>query len=172
MADLDGVSDDSECERLQVKTVKTMADAMEALGTSRAELLDAIEDLPDEARDGERWHGDWTVKDIVCHIAAWEEAFSLALEATAADGIFERPASHDDAAAFNERSAHAYHFADWEDAEDFLDEARQLLMSAMLDCITLAPEIQATLADELTIEAAHEAEHARAIEAWRKERGL
>lgn len=149
-----------------------MADAMEALGESRSALFDAIEDLPDDVRDDERWYGDWTVKDVVCHIAAWEEAFSLALEATAADGIFERPARHEEPAAFNERTAHAYHFADWEDAEDFLDESRQLLMSAMLDCITLAPEIQATLADELIVEAAHEAEHARAIEAWRKERGL
>lgn len=157
---------------MQVNPVKTMGDAMEALGASRAELLDAIEDLPDEVRDGERWHGTWTVKDVVCHIAAWEEAFSLALDATATDGLFERHASHDAPEEFNERTSHAYHFADWEDAEDFLDEARQLLMSGMLDCITLAPETQAVLAEELLIEAAHEAEHARAIEAWRKERGL
>jgi uncharacterized damage-inducible protein DinB len=152
--------------------VRTLADAFEVLGASRGELLEAIEDLPDEVRDSERWHGDWTVKDVVCHIAAWEEAFALALEATAADGLFERPARHDDATAFNERAAHAYSFMEWEDAEEFLDEARQLLMSAMLECITLPPETQATLADELAVEAAHEAEHARAIEAWRKERGL
>lgn len=152
--------------------MKTLADAMEVLGESRAALIDAIEDLPDEALVAERWYGDWTVKDILCHIAAWEEAFALALEATAADGLFERPASHDDAQAFNERTAHAYYFAEWEDAEEFLDEARQLLVSAMLECITLPPDIQATLAEELAVEAAHEAEHARAIEAWRKERGL
>jgi uncharacterized damage-inducible protein DinB len=151
---------------------QTLADAVEAMGESRSMLLDSISDLDDDVRDGERWYGEWTVKDIVCHIAAWEEAFSLALEATASDGIFERPASHDDAGAFNQRAARAYHFVDWEDAEEFLDEARQLLTSAMLDCITLAPDVQATLASELMIEAAHEAEHANAIEAWRKERGL
>ncbi len=152
--------------------MKTLADAMDALGTSRAALKDAIEDLPDEALEVDRWYGDWTVKDILCHIAAWEEAFALTLEATAADGLFDSPPRHDDASEFNQRTTHAYYFVEWEDAEEFLDEARQLLVSAMLECITLPPETQAILAAELAIEAAHEAEHARAIEAWRKERGL
>ena len=150
----------------------TVADAFEALGASRAELLDALDDLDERARDEIRWHGEWTVKDVVCHIAAWEEAFALALEDAAGDGLFERPAHHADDEPFNERNAHAQRFIDWEDAEEFLDDARQILTGAMLDCITLGPDVQATLARELAIEAAHEAEHARAIEAWRKERGL
>jgi hypothetical protein len=42
----------------------------------------------------------------------------------------------------------------------------------MLDCLTIAPEVQVAIARELAVEAEHEAAHARAIEAWRKERGL
>jgi uncharacterized damage-inducible protein DinB len=152
--------------------VDTIADAFEALGESRAALLDALDDLDEEIRDDERWHGEWTTKDVVCHIAAWEEAFALALEDAAGDGLFERPARHADDEPFNERTAHAHRFIDWEDAEEFLDDTRQLLTGAMLDCITLAPEAQAVLARELAQEAEHEAGHARAIEAWRKERGL
>ena len=152
--------------------VDSIADAFAALGESRAALLDALDDLDDAARDDLRWHGEWTAKDVVCHIAAWEEAFAIALENTAGDGLFERPAQHADDEPFNERNAHAHRFIDWEDAEEFLDDARQLLTGAMLDCITLAPDVQATLARELAIEAEHEATHARAIEAWREERGL
>ncbi|MSP22958.1 MAG: hypothetical protein EXR66_08115 [Dehalococcoidia bacterium] len=152
--------------------METIADAFEALGESRATLLDALDDLDEDIRDDERWYGDWTTKDVVCHIAAWEEAFALALEDAAGDGLFTRPAVHSDDEPFNERNAHAHRFIDWEDAEEFLDDARQLLTGAMLDCITLAPEAQAVLARELAHEARHEAEHVRAIEAWRKERGL
>jgi uncharacterized damage-inducible protein DinB len=149
-----------------------IADAFEALGESRAALLDALEDLDERVRDEERWYGEWTAKDIVCHIASWEEAFTLALEDAARDGIFERPARHTDDEPFNERNAHAQRFIDWEDAEEFLDDARQLLTGAMLDCLTIAPEVQVAIARELAVEAEHEAAHARAIEAWRKERGL
>lgn len=152
--------------------MNAIADAFEALGESRSALLDAVAGFDEVARDDLRWHGEWTVKDIVCHIAAWEEAFALALEDAARDGLFDRPARHADDEPFNERNAHAHRFIDWEDAEEFLDDARQLLTGAMLDCITLPPDVQATLARELAIEAQHEAAHARAIEAWREERGL
>jgi hypothetical protein len=42
-------------------------------------LLDAVSDLSDEQAD-ERWYGDWSVNDIMAHIAGWHREMVPAFE--------------------------------------------------------------------------------------------
>ncbi len=42
---------------------------------SQQKLLQATRDYPKD-REGEKFWGDWTIKEVVAHIAAWDEYFS------------------------------------------------------------------------------------------------
>ncbi len=144
------------------------------LGETRADLGVAVEGLAAEARDGERWCGEWTVKDLVCHIAAWEEACAQALESIAAG---EDPAfalEHRDDEPFNARAAAAHYLESWDEALELLDESRQRLTAALVELSSMAPSTYGAGSEARRVadQAAHEAEHTRAIEQWRKERGL
>jgi len=146
-------------------------------GLSRGDLVAATYDLPREALD-ERWCGDWTVKDLVCHIAAWEDAVATAIEAFARGREprvpgFEgdRPGGHD---AFNARAIEAHGDLDWSETWEWADETRKHLLSALLALYELptASYAEGTAIRELIDQASHEEAHTRDIERWRKERGL
>jgi hypothetical protein len=50
----------------------TRDEILDALEDSREKFLDAIEGLPDEAIEEPGVVGDWSVKDILSHLIAWE----------------------------------------------------------------------------------------------------
>ena len=50
----------------------TLSDALAELGRTRAELLAAIDSLDEAALDRKGIVGDWSIKNVLAHIAAWE----------------------------------------------------------------------------------------------------
>ena len=50
----------------------TLNDALAELGRTRAELLAAISGLDEVALDRKGVIGDWSIKNVLAHIAAWE----------------------------------------------------------------------------------------------------
>ncbi len=48
------------------------SDAIAALETARKETLEAIEGIPED-RMAAAAFGTWSVKDILCHLASWEQ---------------------------------------------------------------------------------------------------
>jgi hypothetical protein len=48
------------------------SDAIAALETVRAEMLDAINGIPEEKMSAVAF-GSWSVKDVLCHLASWEQ---------------------------------------------------------------------------------------------------
>src|SRR3954451_6170332 len=54
------------------QAMTTLSDALAELGRTRAELLAAIGGLDEAALDRKSVVGDWSVKNVLAHIAAWE----------------------------------------------------------------------------------------------------
>ncbi|GAB4521153.1 MAG: hypothetical protein Fur0018_01340 [Anaerolineales bacterium] len=54
------------------------ATLLTAMENSRTALLDALEDLPDEAFE-RPYEGDWTLKDTLAHLTQWEAQLITAL---------------------------------------------------------------------------------------------
>jgi hypothetical protein len=48
------------------------SDAIAVLETVRAEMLDAINSIPEEKMTVAAF-GTWSVKDVLCHLASWEQ---------------------------------------------------------------------------------------------------
>jgi hypothetical protein len=64
----------------------TLHDALAALAHTRAELLIAIDGLGEAALDRKGVIGDWSVKNVLAHIAAWEAWVVQALPARMTSG--------------------------------------------------------------------------------------
>lgn len=143
-------------------------------GLTRGKLVAALHDLPADRRDGDRWFGDWTVKDIVCHISAREDACAAALEAFARGRPPKRPGHDGDDEAFNRKLALEHRDDSWDEAMQFFDATRHRLLTALLGLYGLDPESYAggTEVRERMDLTGHEQEHTGAIVAWREEHGL
>ncbi len=48
------------------------SDAIAALETTRTEMLDAINRIPEDKMTVDAF-GTWSVKDVLCHLASWEQ---------------------------------------------------------------------------------------------------
>jgi DinB superfamily len=64
----------------------TLAQAIEQLNDTRAELLDAIHGIDQAARDRKGVIGAWSIKNMLAHIAAWEAWVVQALPVRLASG--------------------------------------------------------------------------------------
>ena len=64
----------------------TLSDALAELGRTRAELLAAIGGLDEAALDRKGVVGDWSIKNVLAHIAAWEAWVVQALPARMTTG--------------------------------------------------------------------------------------
>ena len=58
---------------------RTVAAILEDNARTRAELLRALDGLPDERRR-EHWYGGWSLHEVLAHLAAWQDGFAAALE--------------------------------------------------------------------------------------------
>jgi uncharacterized protein (TIGR03083 family) len=65
----------------------TRNDSLDELERTRAELLAAIAGLDEAALDRKGTIGDWSIKNVLAHIAAWEAWVAQALPARMATGI-------------------------------------------------------------------------------------
>jgi hypothetical protein len=66
--------------------MSTPSDALSQLAHTRAELLAAIGGLDETALDRKGIIGDWSIKNVLAHIAAWEAWVVQALPARMATG--------------------------------------------------------------------------------------
>ncbi len=148
---------------------------VEDLGESRLALLEAVRGLPIAERERTRWysHAGWTVKDILNHLAAWEERDARILEGYLDQGAFPEPDPAADA-SFDAATQQAHQHASWQDTLEFLEDARQQLIAVIAELYGREPsEYAEGTRVRLAMDAAsRETYHTQAIEQWRKERGL
>ena len=163
-----------------------MSEALEAIiegnARARADLMDAIDALPAERRS-EGWYGprQWSVQDVLAHLARWQEGWSHALRAVAAG---ERPAvpgyepnrDDPDAAddAYNADSVAEMRGEPWEAVMARLRTAREGHDEAIRGLGVLDPEryAEGRTPYRLADAAEHDHEHTEAIRAWRREQGV
>jgi uncharacterized damage-inducible protein DinB len=149
---------------------------VEDLGESRLALLEVVRGLPIAERDRARWYGEagWTVKDILNHVAAWEEQDVRALERYLDQGEPPPLGTEAEEDSFNAATRQAHEYASWQDTLEFLEDARQQLLATIAEFYGRDPSEYAE-GSRVRISmdvASHETRHAEAIEQWRKERGL
>ena len=157
----------------------TLSDALAELGRTRAELLAAIGGLDEAALDRKGVIGEWSIKNVLAHIAAWEAWVVEALPARMATGAtphdFRQRAQDED--RFNaEEVAEREELTPDEQLME-LERTRAELLNYLreLDAATLArahpwDTWEGTLPDYL-LQALrdHEAEHVEALRTAAKE---
>ncbi|MYE46437.1 MAG: DinB family protein [Chloroflexi bacterium] len=163
-----------------------MSEALEAIiegnAAARADLMDAIDALPAERRS-EGWYGprQWSVQDVLAHLARWQEGWSHALRAVATG---ERPAvpgyepnrDDPDAAddAYNADSVAEMRGQSWEAVMARLRAAREAHDEAIRGLSVLDPDryAEGRTPYRLADAAHHDHEHIEAIRSWRREQGV
>jgi uncharacterized damage-inducible protein DinB len=163
-----------------------MSDALEAIvednARARAELIEALDALPEQHRL-EGWFGpaEWSVQDVLAHMASWQRGWSAALGQIAQG---ERPsipgytpnADDPDAAdaAYNAASVSQARDLGWEQLLAALGEAREQHDAAVrgLEVLDADRYAEGRGAYRLAAAAGHDREHCAAILVWRRERGV
>ncbi len=160
--------------------IRAEVDAVtEANRAARAELLTAMDALTAEQRQ-ERWFGTWSLREIVAHIAAWQDGFAIAIEQMLAG---ERPVipgfepTGDDTEAtdrFNATAAQRAEGQSWEALLGALRVARER-HEAVLNRIAAELDsdrfTEGRTARRLAEAFNHDREHIDAILEWRKGKG-
>jgi len=144
---------------------RTMSNAVERVEASWAELMDAIEGIAEERMTERGVAGDWSVKDVLAHVAYWEGGAIGDVE-RALTGEPE-PSDHDlDVEAVN-HGVHAER-ADWtvEQTLDELHGTHKRFMAALRQ----HPNIDPDAIEGDTFE--HYDEHAADIRVWRERAGI
>ncbi len=135
---------------------------------TREGLLSAIEGLSD-AQMSDPSIDQWSVKDHLAHIAAWDEIRASEVERISAgyESAWQMSDAQDSVyndMAYELRVGVSAAQARWE-----LDTSRQRL----LDAIAAAPPrgLDASLYGEAALLSKHESQHAEWIKRWRREKG-
>ena len=140
---------------------------------SRLDLSNTIKSLPPEKIVSIQVEGNWTIKDILGHITAWELALLKPMQSLAVEGVFSVELVTD-GEGYNQD--HANHRKDWslEKIQLEMDEVR----NKILDAAAKIPDEEwsksfpapwggeGTLANHIHGLAWHENEHAEVIQKW------
>ncbi|HEY6541037.1 MAG TPA: DinB family protein [Ktedonobacteraceae bacterium] len=113
--------------------MSTMTDLFESLNRERAALLDAIKDLPGDFLERKGVVGEWSIKNVLGHLVAWESAVTDFLPERIATGA--RPAIFavigDDEDGWNARDvASREHLTPREQLDEF-EQSRQALLQVL-----------------------------------------
>jgi|SRR5690348_6256909 len=113
--------------------MSTITDLFASLGQERAALLDAIKDLPDDFLDRKGVVGEWSIKNVLGHLVAWESAVTEFLPERVATGA--RPAIFaligDDEDGWNAREvASREHLTPRQELNEF-ERSRQALLQTL-----------------------------------------
>jgi hypothetical protein len=151
-------------------------EAIEENARARAELLEAIDALSEEQRL-EVWYDGWSVKDIVAHLAAWQNAVAVGLEHIARGERPSLPGYEGDDDRFNELNTSAVADEPWEHIMAGLRAARERHEAAARNLRDAGVEPDRleegkTAHRFLFHSGGHEREHIPAILEWRRERGI
>ncbi|MSQ36463.1 MAG: DinB family protein [Dehalococcoidia bacterium] len=153
------------------------ADALDAVlednAVARAALLQAVDALPAERRL-ERALGEWSVKDVVAHLATWQDGFAAALELVAQGERPVIPGYANDDDAFNAARVAEARELSWEQVLGRLRAARERHDAAVRGLRVLDPDryAEGRTPRRLASSANHDREHAPQIEVWRRAQGL
>ena len=154
-------------DRIDVRAI------IEENAQARAELIEAIDALPAARRIESGLLGEWSLKDVLVHIAGWQQNAAtvigelmagespgrIDIDAFNADVVAEHAdESWDEVLAWLRRAREAYEAAAREGVERLTSE--QLAPGAIVDGWLRANG------------AKHDREHVAQILAWRKEQGL
>lgn len=126
--------------------------------------------LPDDALQEPGVAGDWCVKDLIAHVAAWEEETLKALPV-----IMEgkRPPRYGDVDAFNARLHEANSRLSLDEARRMLESSHQRLLGFLVDVPERWYATETRFRHRLRLDTwGHYPEHTEAILAWRQARGL
>lgn len=154
----------------------TKDDLVARMLIERDKLLLAVAGLqPEDAQ--RRAIGDWSVKDIVAHIAAWEAEAANRLEMITSGRESEIAYVEDDEVdEWNSRAVAERRTASWEEVLAELTEARERLLRAIL---ALSEERFASPVGRVPVSvwlpnctSEHDAEHSPDILKWRNREGV
>jgi uncharacterized protein (TIGR03083 family) len=160
--------------------MKDRQELLADLASARAELLSAIEGLSEQEMVRPGVVGEWSVKDTLAHIAAWDEEFRAVIHAfvTQEDPVFGYTISGKRGfAKWNARQVEkrrdlsvAQILAELEEARQELVELVQGLTEEQLNRQAVPPwRSPKTVRRNLQILDEHDREHAGQIIAWRKQ---
>lgn len=160
----------------------TKDEILDALEDEREKFLDAIDGLSEEAMLEPGVVGEWSIKDILCHLSMWEAEMVKILWQTAQD---EKPAT----AHFTQTNVDITNAAWQQNAQD--RPLERVLADFQAVRKQTARRVEAFEDEELedpqrapwqkgvplwqwiaSDSFEHEAEHAAQISAWRAQRGL
>ena len=152
----------------------TQEEALARLAESRQTLHQAIEGLSEEEMTQPQVEGVWTVKDVLGHIASWEETCLEPLQRYADGGPFEVEVIEDYMAWNDEQAAHKRDVP----LDTILDElanVRQGLVEAASRLsagqwrqrVPFSWGGQGTIAEVLDVFYRHELGHVRHMQRWR-----
>lgn len=142
---------------------------------ARAGFMQAIDAIPG-ARRVEAWYGDWSLKDLVVHLAAWQQAWATGMEQIARGERPQLPGYEGDDDAFNAARVAEHSGDSWESALGWLRTSRERHeeaargMSEAVPAERLAPG--RTAHNFVAGPGTHDREHIPAILEWRKREGL
>jgi len=148
------------------------ADFLAQLDADRQRLLQAIEGLSDEEMTAAPAVGEWSVRDILGHIAAWEWEAVKAVEQVLSG---QRPDLLDikNVNAWNAVQVKAWRGRTLDEVRAELQHSRQALLTAIgalderqLEAVGAFPQLGNTSLRRL-LDWHHDREHAADLEAWR-----
>ena len=148
------------------------------LEQNRAKVVAAIEGLGEADVLDKNCFGNWSVKDVLAHITAWEDRI-LNGARHLLDPAQPAPSPIDSILAWNDEMA-AYHAErPWPEVQANFSKIRQEL-NDFLDTLQWSdwkqrgpypwPNNQGTLAELITVIAEHDTEHIPALEAWHQQK--
>jgi len=152
----------------------TKEETLARLAESRQTLHQAIEGLSEEEMTQPQVEGVWTVKDVLGHIASWEETCLEPLQRYADGGPFEVQVI-EDYMAWNDEQAARKRDVPLDAILDELATIRQGLVEAASRLsagqwkqrVPFSWGGRGTIAEVLDVFYQHELEHVRTIERWR-----
>jgi len=153
----------------------TQEEALARLAESRQTLHQAIEGLSEEEMTQPQVEGVWTIKDVLGHIASWEETCLEPLQRYADGGPFEVEVI-EDYLAWNDEKAARKRDIPLDAILDELATVRQGLLEAASRLsagqwkqrVPFSWGGQGTIAEVLHVFYQHELEHVRSIQRWRR----
>jgi uncharacterized damage-inducible protein DinB len=149
-------------------------DAVEANAVARAELIEACDALT-AAQRLERWYGEreWSLHDVVAHIAVWQDAAARGLEQLARGETPYVEGWDGDDDAYNAATVELFASAPWAEVLAALRHARERheAASAGLRAVAVSADADSQARRLLSLPATHDREHVPPIRAWRRERG-
>jgi len=152
----------------------TKEQALAKLAESRRALHQAIEGLSEEEMTQVQVEGVWTVKDVLGHIASWEETCLEPIRRYADGGPFEVQVI-EDYMAWNNKQAARKRDVPLDAILDELATIRQGLVEAASGLsagqwkqrVPFSWGGRGTIAEVLDVFYQHELEHVRSIQRWR-----